>query len=272
MIYPIDRPIRRFAVIRPGMPLHQWLARQQDKPDILFNASLYKSVRQGIGTFYENGRLTQNAGSGWGFGSLQGRPGEVAFGTPFDGTAWQDYLTGYYGLIRQGKKADPPWSDRYVFEKKHRRIAFGRLADGRLCVVTHPGADIASFRDYAWNEGCRELCNLDGGGSVSLFWLGRQAEQSGRTPYNAVAIWLEPEEPSETEPEKEEAILQVRCTKKTAVYTAEGKLEPGRYIDAGDLCQLETRLTPALLLPITYPAGKTQRRAYIRDLANFCRA
>ena len=30
----------------------------------------------------------------------------------------------------------------------------------------------------------------------------------------------------------------------------EGKLEPGRYIAAGDLCQLETRLTPALLLPI----------------------
>ena len=150
MIYPIPRPIRRFAVIRPGVPLHQWLARQQDKPDILFNASLYKSVRQGIGTFYENGRLTQNAGSGWGFGSLQGRPGEVAFGTPFDGTAWQDYLTGYYGLIRQGEKCDPPWSDRYVFEKKHRRIAFGRLADGRLCVVTHPGADIAAFRDYGW--------------------------------------------------------------------------------------------------------------------------
>ena len=90
MIYPIPRPIRRFAVIRPGLPLQQWLARQQDKPDILFNASLYKSVRQGIGTLYEGGRLTQNAGSGWGFGNLRGRPGAVAFGTPFDGTAWQD--------------------------------------------------------------------------------------------------------------------------------------------------------------------------------------
>lgn len=63
--------------------------------------------------------------------------------------------------------------------------------------------------------------------------------------------------------------MQVKCTKKTAVYTAAGKLESGRYIAAGDVCQLETGLTAALLLPITYPAGKTQRKAYIRDIENF---
>lgn len=64
-------------------------------------------------------------------------------------------------------------------------------------------------------------------------------------------------------------MMQVKCTKKTAVYTAAGKLESGRYIAAGDVCQLETGLTAALLLPITYPAGKTQRKAYIRDIGNF---
>lgn len=63
--------------------------------------------------------------------------------------------------------------------------------------------------------------------------------------------------------------MKVKCTKKTAVYTASGKLESGRYIAPGDVCQLETAVTAALLLPITYPAGKTQRRAYIRDLENF---
>lgn len=34
-IYKITFPIARFAIIKPRMPLHQWLAKQSDKTDIL---------------------------------------------------------------------------------------------------------------------------------------------------------------------------------------------------------------------------------------------
>ena len=106
MIYPIDRPIRRFAVIRPGMPLHQWLARQQDKPDILFNASLYKSVRQGIGYVLPLGRSEH-----WRleFGLQAG-----FFNTPYDPYQWrcpinpdsdpEQYYYKWYGDAKNFKK------------------------------------------------------------------------------------------------------------------------------------------------------------------------
>ena len=34
-IYKITSPVSRFAIIKQRMPLHQWLAKQSDKPDIL---------------------------------------------------------------------------------------------------------------------------------------------------------------------------------------------------------------------------------------------
>lgn len=34
-LYTIQSKIVRFAIIKPKMPLHQWLAKQSDKPDIL---------------------------------------------------------------------------------------------------------------------------------------------------------------------------------------------------------------------------------------------
>lgn len=34
-IYKITSPVDWFAIIKPRMPLHQWLAKQSDKPDIL---------------------------------------------------------------------------------------------------------------------------------------------------------------------------------------------------------------------------------------------
>lgn len=34
-IYKITSPVDRFAIIKPRMLLHHWLAKQSDKPDIL---------------------------------------------------------------------------------------------------------------------------------------------------------------------------------------------------------------------------------------------
>ena len=34
-IYKITSKIAKFAIIHPKMPMHQWLAKQSDKTDIL---------------------------------------------------------------------------------------------------------------------------------------------------------------------------------------------------------------------------------------------
>lgn len=265
-LYTVRSKIARFAIIKPKMPLHQWIAKQSDKPDILLNASLYKSATSGIGTFYEDGKLTQNSGNGFGVGNIVNKPGDIQFGTPFDGTKWYDYLTGYYGLIQNGKKIDPPWNDAYVFGVKNKRIAIGKMKDGSICIVTHDSADIKAFREYAYNQGCVDLVNLDGGGSVSLYWQGKQIAKSTRTPYNAIAIWLEHESTNQGGKD----IVKVKCVKRSQVYDVNGRLESGRYIDPGDICDLYPTVESATIqIKIVYPSGSTKRLAYVKDLSAF---
>ena len=264
-IYTITSTISRFAIIKPNQPLHQWLAKQTDKPDILLNASLYTKDHNGIGTFYEAGKLTQDNGSGYGVGNIVGALDDVRFGKPFDGTAWYDYLTGYYGLIQQGKKIDPPWNDAYVFGKKNKRIAIGKDKQGHICVATASGMDIKEFRDYGYSNGLTEMVNLDGGGSVSLYWNGQQVSKSSRTPYNAIAIWLDKEDDKPMA-----GYTQVRCTRKTLVYDSNGRVQNGRYIASGDICQLSLDIDGRTVqAAIQYPAGNTKRWAYVKDLTNF---
>ena len=188
--YVLPRKIARFAIFRPGMPLKTWLDKQSDKPDILLNASLYQSSGKPIGTIIENGKMVNNAGGGFGFGTTDGA--SVGFGGPWD-KVWKDYLTGYYGIVQQGKAVSKLWTDEYVFEQKLSRIAFGQLKDGRYAVFTANGVNIDQMAVQGVQAGFESLCNLDGGGSRALYWLGQWVHISTRTPYNAIAIWLEPE-------------------------------------------------------------------------------
>ncbi len=187
--YALPRKIQRFEIFRPEMPLKTWLDRQTDKPDILLNASLYQSSGKPIGTIIEDGKMVNNAGGGFGFGTTDGF--SVGFGGPWD-KAWKDYITGYYGIVQQGKAVDKTWADGYVFDQKLSRIAFGQLKDGRYAVFTANGVNIDQLAIQGVQAGFESLCNLDGGGSRALYWLGSWVHISTRTPYNAIAIWLEP--------------------------------------------------------------------------------
>ena len=60
----------------------------------------------------------------------------------------------------------------------------------------------------------KSLCNLDGGGSRALLWMGKWIYTSSRTPYNAIAIWLE----DGNDIEIGDGNLKVKCKKKTSVY------------------------------------------------------
>lgn len=194
--YIIPRKIKRFEIFRPGMPLKTWLDRQTDKPDILLNCSLYHANRKPIGTIIDDGKMVNNAGGGFGFGTADGA--SVGFGGPW-AKAWKDYVTGYYGIVQQGKAVSKPWADGYVFDQKLSRIAFGQLKDGRYAVFTANGVNIDQLAVQGVQAGFESLCNLDGGGSRALYWLGNWVHISTRTPYNAIAIWLE-KEPKEAKP------------------------------------------------------------------------
>ena len=187
-VYAIPRKIGRFEIFRPGMPLKTWLDKQTDKPDILLNCSLYHSNGKPIGTIIDDGKMVNNAGGGFGFGTADGF--SVGFGGPWS-KAWKDYVTGYYGIVQQGKAVSKPWSDGYVFDQKLSRISFGQLKDGRYAVFTANGVNIDQMAIQGVQAGFESLCNLDGGGSRALYWLGQWVHISTRTPYNAIAIWLE---------------------------------------------------------------------------------
>lgn len=195
-VYALPRKIQRFEIFRPGMPLKTWLDKQTDKPDILLNCSLYHANGKPIGTIIEDGKMVNNAGGGFGFGTADGA--SVGFGGPWS-NAWKDYVTGYYGIVQQGKAVSKPWADGYVFDQKLSRVAFGQLKDGRYAVFTANGVNIDQMAVQGVQAGFESLCNLDGGGSRALYWLGRWVHISTRTPYNAIAIWLE-KDPKEEKP------------------------------------------------------------------------
>lgn len=258
----ITEDIARVEIIRPGKPLHKWMAGQSDRPDILFNASLYTSEGKPCGTILSGGNLVSDQGKGFGFGTVDGRA--VLFGGPWD-RKWRDYLTGYYGLVQDGKAVAKPWVDKYVFDSKLSRIAFGQRGDGRCGILCANGMTAEELAALGVREGFVSLCNLDGGGSRALYWQGQWIYTSGRTPYNAVAIWLD----KQTE---EDDGMTVKCNKKTSVYTVEGKLQSGRYIDAGDICTLGREVSEiGLCVRVEYPTSSGKRTAYVKDLGNFAR-
>lgn len=271
-VYKIPRKIKRFEIFQPKTTLKKWYSQQTNKPDILFNASLYTGTYKPCGTLWNDGVMTSNQGKGFGFGTVDKKT--VEFGQPWD-KQWYDYLTGYYGLVQDGKAIDPPWQDAYVFDKALSRIAFGQMKDGTLAVFCEDGKTIKTFAANGVKQGFQSLCNLDGGGSRALLWLGKWVYTSSRTPYNAIAIWLEDENKTTAQSNKietndvGEGCLKIKCTKKTSVYNKNGNVEIGRSIDVGDICVIEQTITSNLLIQITYPISNGTRTAYIKSLANF---
>ena len=266
--YIIDRKIKRAAIIRPDCPLTEWYKKQTDKPDILCNASLYDE-RGPIGTLIENGKIAKNSGTGRGFGI---KNNALGLGTPWDG--WDYFLTGFNCYVQSGKFSAPTWRDKYVFEQSLTRIAIGKINDV-WCIVTGSGTlaeswngkaygTSGSFAEECIRQGITEIVGLDGGGSRALLWLGSWIYTSKRTPYNAIAIWLDD---AEIEPKEEP--MKVKCTDKTQTYTAAGIPESGRHIDKGDVCTLSNILLKTMLVQITYPVPGGTRTAYIRDIGNF---
>lgn len=249
--------IKKIQIIYPNKPLTQWYAEQTDKPDILFNASLY-SGSEPCGTVIKNGAIVHNEGTGMGFGIKNGVP---SFGTPWDN--WNDYFTGYNSYIQNGKFVSPAWRDSYVFEASLTRIAIGKK-NNEWIVCTGTGSlasnwngagynNAGTFAQECLNNGISDICGLDGGGSRCLLYMGNWIYTSTRTPYNAIAIWVEDK-------------LTIKAQSRINTCTINGTPELNRYIDINDVCTINKAL-----IEIEYPISNGTRTAYIKieDLFNF---
>lgn len=61
--------------------------------------------------------------------------------------------------------------------------------------------------------------------------------------------------------------MTVRCTRKTDVLDRYGNKEAGRYVAAGDICEIKLAAGP--LIAVDYPTPSGRRTAYVKSLANF---
>lgn len=178
--------IRRVEIVPLGrMTMGQWYDQQADKPRYMINASLW-DVRGSIGTIYIDGALQRNEGNGFGFGTQDGRT--FAFGTPWD-RKWCDYITGYPGLIRDGKAVDGVVT-KDVRVGVTRRAAVAEK-DDRLFLVTGKALTLDGFRRELLNFGFENAINLDGGGSARLMIDGKAVNDptDDRACKLAIAVW-----------------------------------------------------------------------------------
>ena len=169
-----------------GRTMKQWYDKQENKPDYMINASLWDD-KGAIGTIWQNGELVRNEGTGYGFGI--NKSGCFHFGNPWD-TAWNNYITGYPALIKDGKIM-PDSVDSYVMSSHTKRSIIGSAGD-KLYLISMNNVTVEQLKVALSNFGIYNAINLDGGGSSRLM-IGDKAINSptaDRIIPNAICVWL----------------------------------------------------------------------------------
>lgn len=172
-----------------GYTMKQWYDKQSIKPDYLINASLWDN-KGAIGTIYEDGKLVRDEGNGYGFGITIG--GGFGFSDPWS-VSWNDYITGYPALIRNGSIL-PDAVDSYVMNSSNNRSIVAS-AGNNLYLITTSGMTIAQLRKFLSDNGFYNAINLDGGGSSRLMVNGNVVNNptADRKCPNAIAVYLKKE-------------------------------------------------------------------------------
>ena len=169
-----------------GRTMKQWYDKKINKPDYMINASLWDK-NGAIGTIWQNGKLVRNEGTGYGFGI--NKSGCFHFGNPWD-TAWNNYITGYPALIKDGKIM-PDSVDSYVMTSKNKRSVIASAGNNIYLIATNE-MTVAQLRKFLADNGYYNAINLDGGGSSRLM-VGANAVNAptgDRIIPNAIAVWL----------------------------------------------------------------------------------
>ena len=262
-LWVVDIPAAARFEIVPLNGKTQALFQTLRAPAAQINGSLFHNASSPIGTVIYDGVLAHDAGSGYGFGV--GRDGPD-FGGPWS-KAWRGYVSGYPGLIQNGRRMAQSISDPKVFNTPTRRSAVARKGERIFFIASAGNLTLNAFADRLLALGMTEAVNLDGGGSSQLYAGGKCLNRptDNRKIANVIAVWEG--DGAETQ-NKEDVKLRAIATKKQPVYTASGAVEPGRYIDKGDACEVGS-ITQNLLISVTYPTGSGPRKAYVRSLEGF---
>ena len=198
-----------------GRTMKQWYDKQENKPDYMINASLWDD-KGAIGTIWQNGKLVRNEGTGYGFGI--NIAGGFGFGDPWN-IDWQNYITGYPALIKDGQKTVDS-VDSYVMTSKSKRSIVAS-AGNNIYLIAATGMTVAQLKYFCHNKGFYNAINLDGGGSSRLM-IGDKAVNSptdDRKCPNAICVWLKKDNKKEDN--------NTMTTKKVFLGVGHGGSDPG---------------------------------------------
>lgn len=215
-----------------GRTMKQWYDKQENKPDYIINASLWDDGKNAIGTIWQNGELVRNEGTGYGFGIS--KSGGFGFGNPWD-IAWNNYITGYPALIKDGKIM-PDSVDSYVMTSKSKRSVIASAGNNIYLIATNE-MTVAQLRKFLADNGYYNAINLDGGGSSRLM-IGDKAVNSptaDRIIPNAICVWLKKNNKEDN---------NTMATKKVFLGAGHGGKDPGAV--ANNMEEADINLTMAL--------------------------
>lgn len=231
--------------------------------DIVVNTAVFEFGSGQIGSRVDVLNHRYGNYGAWGIGFKNG----ITPMWDYDNGQKSDYFVGAYShLVNDGKI-----NDGLKNNARRGRTAIGitRNNDIVIYVCTENSSDSCTTNSLAnimINAGCINAINLDGSYSSQIICPNGKIVTS-RSVAAFLCIWLKHDN---TEGDKE--TMNVICTRRTETYDVYCRKENGRYIDIGDKCVINTKITEGLFVEITYPAGKVMRKAYIKDLGNFTRA
>lgn len=178
--------IKKIDIVELGdLTMNEWYNKQIDKPKYMLNASLW-DTKGPIGTIWLDGEIVRDEGNGFGFGI--NKIGDWGFAGPWD-VLWNDYITGYPALIRQGKKTGLK-VDNYVQNTRTKRSVVA-CAGTYLYLITGDNLTVEELKNELATFGAYHAINLDGGGSSRLLVDGAAINKptDDRACKLAIAVW-----------------------------------------------------------------------------------
>ena len=206
-----------------------------------------------------DGEVLKLGYTGYGFGIQDGR-----LYWSWEGVYYPDWFGQMYGYVKEGILTVPAGRGG-----KDGRIGVGITEDALILAGCDKdeGMGARTFLERNFS-GCRYA--LEGDGSYSAQWI----TPDSRNITTRRVVWYLCAWTKEEEQEGGESGMNIKgtCTAKTSVYDANGKLESGRYIAKGDVCEIGPGITGNLLIPVEYPVTSGTRKAYLKSLVNFRKA
>lgn len=187
-LYIVDIPQDYLIHIEALNGITQDVYQKNRLPISQINGSLYKgSYKNPIGTVIYNGEIVNDAGNGFGVGEINGT---IGWGSPWE-KKWDNYISGYPGLIKDGKALEWSFYDKNVFDNSTRRSGIAQKKDRVYFIASQSGMTLKQFRNTLLDMQMDYAINLDGGGSSRLYYEGKVINKptDNRKIANIIGAW-----------------------------------------------------------------------------------